>query len=157
MVYSWGVLHHTGEMETAIRNASRLVAEGGLFCIAIYNRVTDRYLNSERWRRIKRRYNQSGRLAQVAMEWLYTLYWAAAEVARRRNNPLRTARDYKTRRGMALRTDLVDWLGGYPYEFATAEEVVRFCEDECGLAKRKVVSLGPRDLGNNEFLFERPV
>ena len=155
VVYSWGVLHHTGDMETAIRNASALVSEGGLLCIAIYNRVTGRLLDSKRWLRIKRSYNHASRPVQMAMEWLYSLYWAVAEVVRRRNNPWRAARAYKARRGMALRTDLVDWLGGYPYEFASADEVVRFCENECGLVKRKVLSVGPRDLGNNEFVFER--
>jgi hypothetical protein len=56
---------------------------------------------------------------------------------------------------MALRTDLIDWLGGYPYEFATVAEIVRFCEDELGLSTRKVVELLPLETGNNEFVFER--
>src|SRR2546421_3606687 len=54
VVYSWGVLHHTGEMWLAIRNAAGLVAEGGLFCIAIYNRATGKFpSDSERWLPVK--------------------------------------------------------------------------------------------------------
>jgi SAM-dependent methyltransferase len=155
VVYSWGVLHHTGDMWTAIRNASRLVAPSGIFCIAIYNRVNGRFLDSDRWLKIKRAYNHSSRRRQIAMEWAYTLQWGLAEV-RSRNNPFRVAREYKQSRGMALRTDLIDWLGGYPYEFATTDEIVRFCEDELGMRTRKVVELLPLETGNNEFVFERP-
>ena len=156
VVYSWGVLHHTGDMDRAVRNAASLVAGGGIFCIAIYNRVTGRFLDSGRWLRIKRRYNHSSRPVQVAMEALYTAYWYGAEAVRRRRLPRAAAREYRERRGMAVRTDLVDWLGGYPYEYATADEMARFCESECGLVTRKVNDLGPRDLGCNELVFDRP-
>jgi SAM-dependent methyltransferase len=155
VVYSWGVLHHTGDMWKAIRNAASLVAPGGTFCIAIYNRVTEGRLDSDRWFKIKRRYNHSSRPVQVGMEWIYTGYWTLGAL-RSRNNPLRLAREYKQSRGMALRTDLIDWLGGYPYEFATVDEIVRFCEEECGLRKTKVVPMHPQATGNNEFVFERP-
>lgn len=155
VVYAWGVLHHTGDMHRALRNSARLVAPGGLFCIAIYNRVTGRHA-SERWLRIKRRYNRSSRPLQFAMRALYGAYWVTATLVRRRRNPLREAREYKASRGMALRTDMVDWLGGYPYEFATADEIVQFCEDELGLRRRKVIDVGPGDLANNQFVFEKP-
>ena len=155
VVYSWGVLHHTGNMDTAMRNAASLVADGGLFAIAIYNRVTGRFLDSERWLRIKRRYNNSSRPVQILMETIYTAYWTAATLWDRQN-PIRAAREYKRSRGMALRTDLIDWLGGYPYEFATPDETVRFCEDQCGLRSRKVVPEEPLGTGNNEFVFEKP-
>jgi 2-polyprenyl-3-methyl-5-hydroxy-6-metoxy-1,4-benzoquinol methylase len=36
IVYSWGVLHHTGDMWQAIERASELVKDGGQFCLAIY-------------------------------------------------------------------------------------------------------------------------
>jgi 2-polyprenyl-6-hydroxyphenyl methylase/3-demethylubiquinone-9 3-methyltransferase len=156
VVYSWGVLHHTGDMDRAVRNAAGLVAGGGIFCIAIYNRVTERFLSSQRWRRIKRRYNHSSRPVQVAMEALYTAYWYFAEAVRRKRLPRAAARAYRERRGMAVKTDLVDWLGGYPYEYATAEEMARFCESECGLERRKIIDLGPRDLGCNELVFDKP-
>jgi SAM-dependent methyltransferase len=155
VVYSWGVLHHTGDMWRAMQLTADLVADGGLFCIAIYNRATDRWLNSERWLRIKRAYNHSRRPIRAAMRWSFLAYWTARQLYARQN-PIRIAREYKRSRGMALMTDLVDWLGGYPYEFATADEVVAFCAEECGLEVVRVLALTPRDTANNQFVFRRP-
>jgi 2-polyprenyl-3-methyl-5-hydroxy-6-metoxy-1,4-benzoquinol methylase len=155
VVYSWGVLHHTGGMYDAIARAAQFVKPGGLFCIAIYNRATDRFLTSERWLRIKRSYNQVPRVVQRAMEAAFLMYWTARQLYARQN-PLRIAREYKRSRGMAVLTDLVDWLGGYPYEFATADEIVAFCTKNCGLEVVKVLALTPRDTANNQFVFRRP-
>lgn len=155
VVYSWGVLHHTGDMYTAIRNAASLVAPGGQFAIAIYNRVTDGRLCSERWLRIKRAYNHASRPAQLAMEGAYAAYWSLVTL-RSWQSPLRAAREYRRSRGMALWTDLVDWLGGYPYEFATPEEITGFCERQCGLRMLRVLPVPARGTGNNQFVFQRP-
>jgi 2-polyprenyl-6-hydroxyphenyl methylase/3-demethylubiquinone-9 3-methyltransferase len=155
VVYSWGVLHHTGDMYTAIRNVARLVAPGGLLCIAIYNRVTGRFLDSRRWWKIKHRYNQSPRWVQRAMEIAYFAYWTARQLYGRRN-PIRAAAEYKESRGMALKTDLIDWLGGYPYEYATADEIVSFCRTECGLEEVKVIRISTQGTGNNQFVFRLP-
>jgi SAM-dependent methyltransferase len=156
VVYSWGVLHHTGDMWRAIQLAAGLVKPGGLFCIAIYNRATDRFLDSERWLRIKRAYNHAPGAGRAAMRWTFLTYWTARQLYARQN-PLQIAREYKRSRGMALMTDLVDWLGGYPYEFATADEVVAFCTENCGLEVVKVLTITPRDTGNNQFVFRRSV
>jgi 2-polyprenyl-6-hydroxyphenyl methylase/3-demethylubiquinone-9 3-methyltransferase len=156
VVYSWGVLHHTGDMDRAIENAAKLVAPGGVFCIAIYNRVIGRFLDSERWLKIKRTYNHVPRPAQVAMEQIYVAYWALGHL-RSRSNPLAVAREYKTSRGMALRTDLIDWLGGYPYEFATVREIKHFCEQRCGMTLEHVKPIAVNGTGNNEFVFRRPI
>src|SRR5215203_1082001 len=40
VVYSWGVLHHTGDMWRAIERAADLVKPGGQFAIAIYSTTT---------------------------------------------------------------------------------------------------------------------
>jgi 2-polyprenyl-6-hydroxyphenyl methylase/3-demethylubiquinone-9 3-methyltransferase len=154
VVYSWGVLHHTGNMYAAVREAARLVSPGGIFVIALYNRATGRFLDSDRWWRIKRRYNRSNRVTQRLMEVTFFGYWTATQVAAR-NNPVRIAREYKGRRGMALKTDLVDWLGGYPYEYATAGEVVDFCRDRLGLEPVAVRANPPTGTGNNQFVFRR--
>lgn len=155
VVYSWGVLHHTGDMYTAIRRAASLVKPGGLLVIAIYNRATDRFLDSDRWCRIKRRYNRSSRTVQACMEATFVSYWAAHQL-KARHNPLRTAREYKRNRGMALKTDLVDWLGGYPYEYASADEIVEFCRDSLGLEAIKVLRTAPSGTGNNQYVFRQP-
>jgi SAM-dependent methyltransferase len=154
IVYSWGVLHHTGDMYAGIRQLARVVKPGGLLVIAIYNRATGRFLDSDRWWRIKRRYNHSSRMAQQVMEVAFFCYWTATRL-KARKNPVRIAREYKKNRGMALKTDLIDWLGGYPYEYATADEIVRFCGDELGLQIVKVLGNPPTGTGNNQFVFRR--
>lgn len=154
VVYSWGVLHHTGDMYTAIRNASRLVVMDGIFAIAIYNHARGRRLDSRRWLAIKRTYNRLPRPAQIAMELAYQVAWFLNEL-RHGRNPVRMAREYKHSRGMARTTDLIDWLGGYPYEFASAEEIVEFCERECGMRATKVLSVPTTGIGNNQFVFRR--
>jgi 2-polyprenyl-3-methyl-5-hydroxy-6-metoxy-1,4-benzoquinol methylase len=154
VVYAWGVLHHTGDMYTAIRNAAALVKPGGKLAIAIYNRVTDRFLTSQRWWHVKRAYNHSPRPVQVAMEWAFRATWVLTRL-RKRQNPVRLVREKKRSRGMALWTDQVDWLGGFPYEFATANEITDFCERSCGLRLLQLLPVKPIDTGNNEFVFER--
>jgi 2-polyprenyl-6-hydroxyphenyl methylase/3-demethylubiquinone-9 3-methyltransferase len=66
-------------------------------------------------------------------------------------NPVKRFKDYKTR-GMSWYIDLKDWLGGYPYEFASPKEISSFCQDKLGL---KLLKIKPTaGLGNNEFLFK---
>jgi len=154
VVYAWGVLHHTGDMHTALRRAASLVEPGGLFVLAIYNRAEDGVFDSAGWLRIKRAYNHVGRWRQRLMEMGCAAYYNARLLAGG-TNPVRYAREYKQRRGMALGTDLVDWLGGYPYEYATAEEVVQVCEAHCGMRVVRVIPERGGGLGNNQFVFRR--
>ena len=56
---------------------------------------------------------------------------------------------------MAVRTDLIDWLGGYPYEYASVDEIVSFCERECGLQTLKTIPAEGGGHGNNQFVFKR--
>ena len=56
IVYSWGVLHHTGKMWEALKNVNVLVKENGLLYISIYNHFKGVPVNSEKWRQIKRIY-----------------------------------------------------------------------------------------------------
>ncbi len=52
IVYSWGVLHHTGDMWTAMENTCARVAPGGRLFISIYN---DQGATSRVWTAVKRR------------------------------------------------------------------------------------------------------
>ena len=54
IVYSWGVLHHTGDMYAALENILIPMKKGGLLYIAIYN---DQGWISEYWLIIKKIYN----------------------------------------------------------------------------------------------------
>lgn len=49
VVYSWGVLHHTGNLNSAIHNSIRLTKKDGFLVLAIYNR----HWSSQIWKVIK--------------------------------------------------------------------------------------------------------
>ena len=118
VVYSWGVLHHTGAMWEAIRKAAQLVNDDGRFVIAIYQRTP----MCGFWHWEKRLYNLVPAFGSRAMRGLYkSLFLAALTLTGR--NPVRYVRDYGRTRGMSWTHDVHDWLGGYPYESATAEEI----------------------------------
>jgi 2-polyprenyl-3-methyl-5-hydroxy-6-metoxy-1,4-benzoquinol methylase len=154
IVYSWGVLHHTGDMWQAIRNAAALVRPGGRFAIAIYNRLEFNTLKSWRgshkWLRIKRAYNRASKPMKRLMELSLAAKDIGAMVCRLRN-PLAEIRAYKRHRGMSWWHDKVDWLGGYPYEFASSGEIFTFCHDELGMQLERLRSTS--SIGCHEFLF----
>lgn len=154
IVYSWGVLHHTGRMWDAVDAACRAVAPGGKLFIALYNDLGSR---STRWRGIKRLYN---RLPRPLRPLLTALAMAPEEVkeiakAALRGRPLEYFRVWSryNDRGMNRWRDIVDWVGGYPYEVAQPEEVFEFCRARgFSLTALKCGGVG---LGCNEFVFER--
>jgi 2-polyprenyl-3-methyl-5-hydroxy-6-metoxy-1,4-benzoquinol methylase len=153
IVYSWGVLHHSGDMEKAFFNASRLAKKGSLLYIAIYNK-NEKYWwegTSSLWHGLKRIYNSSGYVVKYLM---YTLYkWALymGLVASLRS-PAKYVEKYKSFRGMDFYTDIKDWLGGYPYEYASVGDVAGHFE-KLGFRTLKVKPA--RSLGCNEFLFRK--
>ena len=114
VVYSWGVLHHTGQMWHAIENAAGLMNARGQFYLALY--VTTP--KSAYWTRVKQRYNQASPWGKRVMEcWFLAWHKGVRQVISGRN---------QRPRGMAYMTDVRDWLGGYPYEHAAIEDVLRF-------------------------------
>lgn len=120
IVYSWGVLHHTGAMWRAVANAARLVRPGGLFYVALYTTTH----KSAYWIRKKKQYNAAGRVGKRLMELQHFLRHTVLMQLLARRNPIAFVRNYKQGRGMAYWTDVRDWLGGYPYEDAKIEEVL---------------------------------
>lgn len=151
VVYSWGVLHHTGAMWQALDAVSGLVSPGGgkLF-VAIYN---DQGRRSRVWRGIKRSYCRlPAPLKPLVLYPVFAYQWGPRtllDLARLR--PFATWRSYNRRRGMSPWRDVVDWVGGYPFEVAKPDEIFAFYRER-GFALRKMTtSLG---LGNNEFVFE---
>ena len=157
VVYSWGVLHHTGRMWEAIRNAASLIRPSGLFYIAIYNRVEYDTLRSWRgshgWLRLKRLYNRSGVATRRLLEGLFA-GWDLVKWLATLRNPVAEIRRYSQKRGMSWWHDIRDMLGGYPYEFASAGEVFNFCHLELGLELTRLRTVC--STGCNEFLFKRP-
>lgn len=149
IVYAWGVLHHTGDMWSAIDNAASLVKHDGLLFIALYN---DTGFRSRLWRRVKKCYC-SGIASRSCVSLIVLPYFfvkALLQSLRRRQNVFSS---YKRRRGMSITHDWFDWLGGYPYEFATVDDVFHFLQAKGFLLINIKTENG--GLGNNEFVFVR--
>ncbi len=151
IVYSWGVLHHTGDMRGAMANAAARVGPCGWLYVALYN---DQGLRSVAWHRVKKSYVAHPFLRPVivaAFVPYFALLGAAADLVSRRNPFAR----YRVRgRGMSMRHDWLDWLGGYPFEVATPELVVKFYLER-GFRLRDLATCGGKH-GCNEFVFVRP-
>lgn len=152
VVYSWGVLHHTGHLWPALANAIQLVKPGGQLFIAIYN---DQGRASRRWGWVKQRYVRASRLGRALLLGVSFLrLWGPTLVRDSlRLHPLRTWRARHAERGMDPWRDMVDWVGGYPFEVAKPEAVFDFCRAR-GLQMTRMVTCAG-GLGCNEFVFER--
>ncbi|MDQ1239178.1 MAG: hypothetical protein QG577_1363 [Thermodesulfobacteriota bacterium] len=157
VVYSWGVLHHTGRMWDAIANSVDMVTPSGYLYIALYNKILARHGKAswihDFWLRVKKSYNRHPWLGAYVLEPAAMAAYLAMVIARG-ENPYSHVKNYKSHRGMSWRTDATDWLAGYPYEFATVEEVflfVRSCAPDLELINIKVT--GGRGL--NWFLFKK--
>jgi SAM-dependent methyltransferase len=150
IVYSWGVLHHTGQMWAALTNVSPLVKEGGKLFIAIYN---DQGRTSQRWRLVKKIYC-SGLLGRAMTKLIFFPYFAfgraVADILKGRNL-FASYGEYKKSRGMSVVHDWVDWLGGYPFEIAKPEEIFDFYRVKGFKLERLKTCAG--GLGCNEFIF----
>jgi 2-polyprenyl-3-methyl-5-hydroxy-6-metoxy-1,4-benzoquinol methylase len=152
VVYSWGVLHHTGNMWQALENVSAMVASGGRLFIAIYN---DEGRKSLAWRAVKKRYSASlaWRVPIIAVFGFNILLKGfIKDVFLLRKNPLRRFREYKKARGMSYFVDILDWLGGFPFEVAKPEAVFDFFRARGFELIRLKTDIG---MGNNEFVFSR--
>jgi 2-polyprenyl-6-hydroxyphenyl methylase/3-demethylubiquinone-9 3-methyltransferase len=153
VVYSWGVLHHTGEMWRALENAALPVAPGGNLFVAIYN---DTGSQSERWKWIKKTYNRLPRplrspfaLVVMAPEETKAMLRALVHLSPSEYTARWTR--YDQNRGMSRWHDIVDWVGGHPYEVAKPEEIFDFYRARgFTLTKLKCGGVG---LGCNEFVF----
>ncbi|MCP4713491.1 MAG: class I SAM-dependent methyltransferase [Deltaproteobacteria bacterium] len=153
IVYSWGVLHHTGDMWHALRNARKPVGQAGLFFIALYN---DQGMRSRLWTAVKRVYCCCAAV-RLAILFLFVPVLIAGGLVKdllRLRSPLRRYRDYKKSRGMSVLHDWCDWLGGYPFETASPAAIESFFTAEgFSLLRTKTT----RGWGNNEFVFEKNV
>ena len=151
VVYSWGVLHHTGDMWRALGNVLIALAPQGKLFIALYN---DQGPTSRFWAAIKKIYNRF-RISRLLIIATFALYFGLRRLAA---NTFAAAgvkfsrhRKYRQGRGMAFLSDVVDWVGGYPFEVAKPEGVLEFYKSR-GLDLVNLVTVGGR-LGCNEFVF----
>jgi 2-polyprenyl-6-hydroxyphenyl methylase/3-demethylubiquinone-9 3-methyltransferase len=152
IVYSWGVLHHTGQMWNALHNVAPLVKSNGKLFIAIYN---DQGRASRWWKVVKRIYC-SGLFGRISMKCTYFLYLGLGRFIldlSTLSNPLTRYSEYRKLRGMSVWHDVVDWIGGYPFEVAMPEEIFEFYKQRGFVLEKLKTCAG--GLGCNEFVFNR--
>jgi 2-polyprenyl-6-hydroxyphenyl methylase/3-demethylubiquinone-9 3-methyltransferase len=153
IVYSWGVLHHTGAMVDAIENAARLVPPDGMLVIALYRKT----LLCRFWALEKRWYCQTSSRAQAVARGLYVGLMRLGFVVLGRNFPAYIA-DYRSKRGMDYIHDVHDWLGGYPYESIGPADVAKnltALKFEHVRSKVQPASIGLFGSGCDEFVYRR--
>jgi 2-polyprenyl-3-methyl-5-hydroxy-6-metoxy-1,4-benzoquinol methylase len=167
VVYSWGVLHHTGSMYVGLDLAAQRVAPGGLLFVSIYN---DQGITSRHWRRLKRLYVASPSFLKTLIVLGYITYYTMAKgwnilfgsfvrlVTLR--NPFTPFLDWanewwnpRYERGMDWWHDVVDWVGGYPFEVAKPEEIFEFFKAR-GFSLERLHTCGG-SLGCNQFVFRK--
>lgn len=148
VVYSWGVLHHTGSMWQAIENALQLVDQKGILFVSLYN---DQGMKTAFWRQVKRLYcsNGLGRWLSCSIGFPSLMIQPLLACFLSRRNVFR---EYKKKRGMSFYSDCIDWLGGQPFEVAKPEEVLRFVR-RFGFELANMTTTNGH--GTNQFVFVR--
>jgi len=155
IVYSWGVLHHTGAMWQALENVQCLMKPAGTLALAIYN---DQGRMSRHWLRIKKMFNcLPGGLRWLILWPAFIRLWGPTFIRDLMSgSPSRTWREYSDIRGMSPWRDVVDWVGGYPFEVAKPEDIFEFYR----MRGFKMIRLNTCAGGHgcNEFVFihDRP-
>jgi SAM-dependent methyltransferase len=159
VVYSWGVLHHTGAMWLALENALRRVADGGVFYIALYN---DQGAWSRAWWLLKAIYCKlpSGFNHVFAFITYYSivLFAFAKNLVLFRwmstGGILKGMFRPRPRRGMKQSTDIVDWMGGMPFEFVRYDILIEYMRVR-GYSLQRGIS-NPNS-GCHEWVFRRTI
>lgn len=154
VVYSWGVLHHTGDMFRALRSAAALVGPGGQFVFALYRRTWLCRL----WKMEKKWYAGARPAAQARARSVYVrLLRTALALTRGRNGFEDYLAAYGQRRGMDFYHDVHDWLGGWPYESISPAQTDRLMH-ELGFSRvrafiRQGLQLGLFGSGCDEYVY----
>jgi len=156
VVYSWGVLHHTGDMWRALDLVRGPVAPGGQLFIALYNHTGSQ---TRRWARIKQTYCRLPELLRTPFTIAVSLPGEAKAMGRAvlEGKPGSYFRQWGSsstlERGMNRWYDIVDWVGGFPYEAARADEVFTFYRDRGFTLTNMKIGGG---LGCSEYVFVKP-
>lgn len=149
LVYSWGVLHHTGAMWRAMDNTALAVKDGGILLIALYN---DQGILSKLWKAVKWVFCSS-RLGRLVVKTIFYPVFFAFSIfkdLKNREVPMSHIRSYNHNRGMSIVHDWADWLGGYPFEVAAESAVMKWAKEQGMVAMGKRITAG---LGCSEFVF----
>lgn len=152
VVYSWGVLHHTGNMDLALRKAAALVQPGGLFIFALYRKT----MMCPLWKMEKRWYAKASKGQQSVARHVYIRAYRAGVAMKQLLDP--RWRPDQAYRGMDFHHDVHDWLGGHPYESILPEEVdhlMRVLGFELKVSYLKKVRTGILGSGCDEYCYLR--
>lgn len=158
IVYSWGVLHHTGNMRKALGIAASQTASNGLFVFALYRPIWMDWF----WRMEKRWYSSAPLAAQKSAQRVYLwLYRLALGLSGRSFSE--HVNSYRSNRGMSFYHDVHDWLGGWPYESISAFEIDCLMNElgfECvrtygSGGKYAGMDTGILGSGCNEYVYQR--
>ena len=138
-------------MWNALENAGICVKQGGKLFIAIYN---DQGWQSKVWLWVKKYYNANA-IGKFLMTLLCVTFFALASFLKDLitfTNPMNRYTKYQLLRGMSLWHDWIDWIGGYPFEVASVQQLVDFYITkgfELQLKKETIY------LGCNEVVFHK--
>ena len=151
IVYSWGVLHHTGDLWNALKNSQLPLKSSGVLYVSLYAKEAYQDPPPEYWLRIKEKYNNAGFLGKKQIEAKYIYNNLMQSKIRNIYQLIKMLMTYKKNRGMALWTDIKDWLGGWPMEFTSAKEVYSYSLNKLELT---LINL---KMGNGctEYLFKK--
>lgn len=152
-VYSYGVLHHTGDMLKALANTARTVEDGGKLVIAIYN---DQGNISKMWLAIKKLYNRLPIWAKPVFTAIFVPGAEAPYVFQDLKNgkvPWSHWSEYYQRRGMSRMHDIIDWVGGLPFEVARPDQIFDLFRSKGFRLDRLITCGGGHD--NNQFVFTK--
>jgi 2-polyprenyl-3-methyl-5-hydroxy-6-metoxy-1,4-benzoquinol methylase len=155
IVYSWGVLHHTGDMWAALANVDANVAANGKLFLALYN---DQGWPSKFWHTVKVIYNRLPRYLKPPFAYfiylpvelrgfLFHLVRGKPQVY------FAQILSYGKGRGMSWWHDRIDWIGGYPFEVSKPDQIFDYYK-KLGYSLKALKTCG-RYLGCNEFVFQR--
>lgn len=152
IVYSWGVLHHTGNMYKALENADFPVKDNGILFLSIYN---DQGPWSTYWKFVKKSFNKNP-LYRFFIKLFFIIFFTVKGAIKDiflLKNPFKRYSDYKLKRGMTIYYDLIDWIGGYPFEVAKPEEIFDYYFSK-GYSLNKLKTCGG-GFGCNEFVLQK--
>lgn len=155
IVYSWGVLHHTGDLWTALKNVDGNVAEHGQLFISLYN---DQGGASKRWLTVKKIYNKLPSLLKPAFAFLVYLPLETRSflihlIRRKPHEYFLDILTYRRNRGMSWWHDKIDWIGGYPFEVSKPEQIFDFYKERGYTLE--VLKTNGGGLACNEYVFSR--
>ena len=152
IVYSWGVLHHTGHMWDALENVDTSVAPNGKLFVSLYN---DQGIRSKLWLRVKQLYVTLPKMLRFIILGPSLVWFWGPKVIRDmfRGNPLHSWINYKKKRGMSAWYDVVDWVGGLPFEVSKPEEIFEFYKEK-GYRLEQIKTCAGK-LGCNEYVFTK--